>query len=1209
MNALLPARRVQELDLAVANFCAVLTDEQRRDLSNIRNIPDADSIFVFTAQLDYQNRSRKGQSVGSRVSKVLQSTRDFCTIINTYVSSHPEIAALVWGSVQLTIQIVLNYTSYYEAISSLFLQLGHLCPLFAEYGALYPSSKQLQKTVSDFHASIVRCCKHVIEAIRRPCINRTFSLQATSNQGKGQGRVLQAFYRSFEKEFQPDVDDIRRCSDSVKDAINYAKADVDGQERELQAKERTAASEYRDLLGNFLKKQSHDRKQQLLEAFCSHRPEKLLKQNQRKRFGNTANWILSTVEFCNWIATRDPPLLWCSGKIGSGKTVVAASVVDHLFLEKGRSDCLVSYFFIHSSERESLNAETIMKSILRQRLPPPTQLSDEAEKRLRHLSNDGDLDEIVTFLRDITYKSGSSYIVIDGLDECEKRERIRLLQALSSLVATAANTKIFLASRESLEEEIRSHFPTVRQASMDNPDAHDDIIFYIRGILQTKIDMEKLVVGDSSLINEIENALIQGADGMFLWVFFQVQELCEKTCDEDIRHTIENLPENLEETFRRILRRILSRRDSELARKTFPWVAAALRPLSLKELQEAIAIEIGQQYTETGRLCNKVNSIISSCENLLHIDEEDESVQFAHHSIRQFLVEHVPRQQPKDDDLRVFYIDIEEADHFIGEICVTYLHFSDFQTALSQRPKPIILPSPKDIALTALSSKRNFISKLGRKVRSNRASLSVEVDKLVRSSAEPTSKVVYNNTHPFLKYASTNWILHTKNFRNEKSKTWNLWKEIITSGHDLAVTPWQPEASSGDINIQEWAIQATHFALICIIETSGEFWRPTGWKVICEAIRDNYAAIIGIGLRCRKPDGVTIYVFPECPTSSYLDIADKLLAAGADVDASSWSTAVLREAAENRYLHVVKMLLLTIKPAIGVVDGAVETVLTVAARKGHVNIVEAILAAGADIDLESWGLGIAFDQAIAQGNLDVAGMMLKLHKTSDMSFVVQRAFCDAAAYGYLDVVERLLTVGADVNVMDKEDKTPLNRAITRGHLNIVERLLKAGANVDTPDHNGKIALSTAVEHGHLIIFEKLLQVGADINIPDNERKTVLSKAARHGYLNTVERLLKAGANVNISDNKGKTALSKAAKHGYVNTVERLLKAGAHVKISDNKGRTALSRAAECGHLNIVERLLTAGAYAHAMDREGRTAVDKATMYGYRDIVKRLSREF
>ncbi|ORY61554.1 uncharacterized protein BCR38DRAFT_324587, partial [Pseudomassariella vexata] len=89
---------------AIKEFQAILTDKQRRELRKTTAIPDADSILIFTAQLDSTNRNRKGPSIASRLHSVLQSVRDFCSVIDTFVSTHPEIAALIWGSVKLTMQ-------------------------------------------------------------------------------------------------------------------------------------------------------------------------------------------------------------------------------------------------------------------------------------------------------------------------------------------------------------------------------------------------------------------------------------------------------------------------------------------------------------------------------------------------------------------------------------------------------------------------------------------------------------------------------------------------------------------------------------------------------------------------------------------------------------------------------------------------------------------------------------------------------------------------------------------------------------------------------------------------------------------------------------------------------------------------------------------------------------------------------------------------
>ncbi|CCF40179.1 hypothetical protein CH063_10812, partial [Colletotrichum higginsianum] len=97
-----PAKRLQD---AVNEFQKTLTDDQRSDLNKLKAIPDADAVLVFTAQLDSSTTQRKCPNKGTRLISVLQFVRESSVIIDTFVSSHPEIAALVWGSVKLTIQV------------------------------------------------------------------------------------------------------------------------------------------------------------------------------------------------------------------------------------------------------------------------------------------------------------------------------------------------------------------------------------------------------------------------------------------------------------------------------------------------------------------------------------------------------------------------------------------------------------------------------------------------------------------------------------------------------------------------------------------------------------------------------------------------------------------------------------------------------------------------------------------------------------------------------------------------------------------------------------------------------------------------------------------------------------------------------------------------------------------------------------------------
>ncbi|KAG9251495.1 uncharacterized protein F5Z01DRAFT_267855 [Emericellopsis atlantica] len=61
--------------------------------------------MIFTAQLQQEHQLRKGRGVAARLISVLQSVQAFSSIVDTLVSSKPDIAALVWGSVKLALLV------------------------------------------------------------------------------------------------------------------------------------------------------------------------------------------------------------------------------------------------------------------------------------------------------------------------------------------------------------------------------------------------------------------------------------------------------------------------------------------------------------------------------------------------------------------------------------------------------------------------------------------------------------------------------------------------------------------------------------------------------------------------------------------------------------------------------------------------------------------------------------------------------------------------------------------------------------------------------------------------------------------------------------------------------------------------------------------------------------------------------------------------
>ena len=94
-----------QLKTALENFEAVLTPEQKIRLQNTAAVPDAPAIIAFTTQLDQENATRGTRCVATRLLEFLQSIQQFTTVVDTFVSSNPGIAALVWGSVKFAILV------------------------------------------------------------------------------------------------------------------------------------------------------------------------------------------------------------------------------------------------------------------------------------------------------------------------------------------------------------------------------------------------------------------------------------------------------------------------------------------------------------------------------------------------------------------------------------------------------------------------------------------------------------------------------------------------------------------------------------------------------------------------------------------------------------------------------------------------------------------------------------------------------------------------------------------------------------------------------------------------------------------------------------------------------------------------------------------------------------------------------------------------
>ena len=155
------------MESAVDDFQKALSEPQRRTFLSSNVVPNANDVLAFTAEIDKTNAMRQSRCVASRLQGSLSSVQQFSPVVDTFVSSNPHIAGLIWGSVRLTILIASNYASFFDGFSSWFMKLRLLCPNFREYQTLYPDSVRLQEALCSFYTVLIQFCTKAMQVMEK----------------------------------------------------------------------------------------------------------------------------------------------------------------------------------------------------------------------------------------------------------------------------------------------------------------------------------------------------------------------------------------------------------------------------------------------------------------------------------------------------------------------------------------------------------------------------------------------------------------------------------------------------------------------------------------------------------------------------------------------------------------------------------------------------------------------------------------------------------------------------------------------------------------------------------------------------------------------------------------------------------------------------------------------------------------------------------
>ena len=494
--------------------------------------------------------------------------------------------------------------------------------------------------------------------------------------------------------------------------------------------------------------------------------------------------------------------------------------------------------------------------------------------------------------------------------------------------------------------------------------------------------------------------------------------------DAAIRKSLEELPSGLVETYSRIMERLEKRRRKFLptTERVFKWIICARRPLSLEELKEAIAFEPGDKSWEASKIVTDPSgqSIVQACGHLITIDDDDDTVRLVHRTVQQYFIE------GDDCPPHRFQFQRRNAEHYLGEVCVTYLSFSDFETQITRRnPRSEFVH--KDILTnrishfpqsTGLSAKVIDMSCRMRARNTRRKTPDIKFTELSRIVESEVPEFGAGSKYRMLDYAVENWVWHTICFTEENTK---LWPKLghLAMDHSLNFRRWGARARRRDLPYMplfSWTITAGHATLLRLLLDRG------------------------VDIEVKDKNGQTpLHRAAEVGNEAVVRL---LLDKNAKTEEKDhWRRTALHWAAIEGHEPVAR-LLIDHWASTDTDDGAGMMALQLAAQKGHLNVVRLLFDKGVDVESKDSSGRTALLMGATEGHEAIT--RLALDRGADietpLKFTEQRALYIAAKCGHASIVELLLERGANITAKTQHGETAYDAAAKSGFSNIANTL-------------------------------------------------------------------------------------------------------------------------------------------------------------------------
>lgn len=186
--------------------------------------------------------------------------------------------------------------------------------------------------------------------------------------------------------------------------------------------------------------------------------------------------------------------------------------------------------------------------------------------------------------------------------------------------------------------------------------------------------------------------------------------------------------------------------------------------------------------------------------------------------------------------------------------------------------------------------------------------------------------------------------------------------------------------------------------------------------------------------------------------------------------------------------------------------------LGIAARHGNLGMADFLASVGVPVTNDALTIAqmTEFDTTPKMILLLQTWQVRQMEPETDKLSEVDAALTIAAATGAQDALTDALAKGAQINVLDGLDTTPLRWAIRKGRVAAALSLIEAGADVNHLSEGGWTPLMEAGASGEEALVQSLLTAGANAAFANSLGQTAES-VTRYGGFDTLADTLKLAA--------------------------------------------------------------------------------------------------